>query len=408
MSTYSASLRLTLIGNGEQPGLWGLTTNTNLGTLLEGAIAGTTTVSVTSANQALTALNGAVDQSRMASVSLTTTTVANFAVYIPPTPKLMVVRNTTAYVATVYNSTVRGNTTAAGVGVAVPAEATVSVWSDGTNVRAQNTVVAAATTAGSVTNGVYTTGDQTIGGVKTFSSSPLVPTATTGGAAVNKDQLEAALPAPEQFHLVTTSTLTLTAGMVPATVYVNPPGGTSGGVVLPAPSAVDEGTRVRVILHSAGVGCSLVCTTVPIAYNEGSDTFIDIRPGDVVDVVSSGTEWILASGANDISYETGRSLAKYIPAGFGQTYGQFIASRSLGSSYDNTDLAPRVVYATLSGSSGSVQIVIGGVAVGVCDVTTSRAIVTFTVQPGESYSITIATGSPLVTSWVESSPRPLF
>jgi hypothetical protein len=34
--------------------------------------------------------------------------------------------------------------------------------------------------AGTVTNGVYTTGDQTIAGVKTFSSSPIVPTATLG------------------------------------------------------------------------------------------------------------------------------------------------------------------------------------------------------------------------------------
>ena len=34
--------------------------------------------------------------------------------------------------------------------------------------------------AGTVTNGVYTAGDQTIAGVKTFSSSPIVPTATLG------------------------------------------------------------------------------------------------------------------------------------------------------------------------------------------------------------------------------------
>lgn len=37
-----------------------------------------------------------------------------------------------------------------------------------------------------VTNGVYTTGDQTIAGVKTFSSSPIVPTPTTDTQAANK------------------------------------------------------------------------------------------------------------------------------------------------------------------------------------------------------------------------------
>ena len=41
MTTYSSSLKLTLIGNGEQAGTWGTTTNTNLGTLLEQAISGT-------------------------------------------------------------------------------------------------------------------------------------------------------------------------------------------------------------------------------------------------------------------------------------------------------------------------------------------------------------------------------
>ena len=44
--------------------------------------------------------------------------------------------------------------------------------------------------AGTVTNGVYTTGDQTITGVKTFSSSPIVPTPTTGTQAVNKDYVD--------------------------------------------------------------------------------------------------------------------------------------------------------------------------------------------------------------------------
>jgi hypothetical protein len=39
--------------------------------------------------------------------------------------------------------------------------------------------------------GVALTGDQTIAGVKTFSSSPVVPNATTSGQAVNKGQLDA-------------------------------------------------------------------------------------------------------------------------------------------------------------------------------------------------------------------------
>lgn len=137
-STYSPNLRLELPGAGEQAGTWGTTTNRNLGTLIEGAISGRSVVSVTSASQALTALEGADDQARDAILTLSTTTTANFAVYAPPASKLYVVQNTTAYTATIYNSTVIGNTTAAGAGVAIPAGKTMAVMSDGTNMVVQN------------------------------------------------------------------------------------------------------------------------------------------------------------------------------------------------------------------------------------------------------------------------------
>jgi hypothetical protein len=139
MSTYSPSLRIELITTGDQAGTWGNTTNTNLGTLVESAIAGYVSVSVTSANQALTALNGAADQSRNMTIALTTTTGANFAVYAPPAEKTYVIYNASSYAATIYNSTVIGNTTAAGAGVTIPAGKTMTVWSEGTNFYFQNT-----------------------------------------------------------------------------------------------------------------------------------------------------------------------------------------------------------------------------------------------------------------------------
>jgi hypothetical protein len=139
-STYSPDLRIELIGAGDQPGAWGTTTNTNLGTLIEDAIAGYISVSITSAAQALTALNGLADESRNATIALTTTTAAAFAVYAPPAAKQYIIHNTTAYVATIYNSTVLGNTTAAGVGVAVPPLAKAVMFSDGTNFRAVDAI----------------------------------------------------------------------------------------------------------------------------------------------------------------------------------------------------------------------------------------------------------------------------
>lgn len=130
-STYSPSLRIELIGPGEQAGTWNTTTNTNLGTLIESAIAGYVSVSVTSADQALTALDGTADEARNAVIALTTTTTANFAIYAPPQEKQYIIWNTTAYTATIYNSTVLGNTTAAGTGVAIPAGKKFSVFTTG-------------------------------------------------------------------------------------------------------------------------------------------------------------------------------------------------------------------------------------------------------------------------------------
>jgi len=138
MSTYSPDLRLELITTGDQAGTWGATTNTNLAYVVEQAIAGYISVSVTSANQALTYLNGgsatvSANQAVHAAIALTTTTGANFAVYAPPASKQYVIYNASAYSATIYNSTSIGNTTAAGTGVVIPAGKTVTVWSDGTN-----------------------------------------------------------------------------------------------------------------------------------------------------------------------------------------------------------------------------------------------------------------------------------
>jgi hypothetical protein len=128
-----------LIANGEQSGTWGTTTNTNLGTLIEDAISGYVSVSVISANQALTAVDGGADQSRNMIINLTTTTSAVFNVYIPPAEKFYVIRNSSAYDATIYCSTVLGNTTAAGTGVTVLAGTTTMVFADGTNVASSLT-----------------------------------------------------------------------------------------------------------------------------------------------------------------------------------------------------------------------------------------------------------------------------
>lgn len=138
MSTYSPDLRIELIPNGSQAGTWGTTTNDTLAYVIDPAISGFQTVAVSSANQALTYVSGSTatasaNQSIYASLAFTTSTGANFAVYAPPNPKQYVLWNNSSYVLTIYNSTIIGNTTAAGTGVQVPAGKKLLVFSDGTN-----------------------------------------------------------------------------------------------------------------------------------------------------------------------------------------------------------------------------------------------------------------------------------
>jgi hypothetical protein len=145
-STYSNSLRAELIGSGDQAGAWGTTTNGNFSNVFDVAIAGYQTVSVTSASQALTYLNGptttaALNQSVYAMLRFTTTTGAAFNVYAPPVSKQYIVWNNSGYSMVIYNSTVIGNTTAAGTGITVADGDQIMVWSNGTNfyeLKAQN------------------------------------------------------------------------------------------------------------------------------------------------------------------------------------------------------------------------------------------------------------------------------
>jgi hypothetical protein len=142
MPTYSPSLRVELITSGDQAGTWGNTTNSNFEYIFDSAIAGYQTVSVTTANQALTYNSGptstpALNQSIYAMLRLTTTTAAAFNVYAPPNPKQYIIWNDSAYTATIYNSTVIGNTTAAGAGTSVVRGVAYSVASLGSTTLGQ-------------------------------------------------------------------------------------------------------------------------------------------------------------------------------------------------------------------------------------------------------------------------------
>jgi len=144
-STYSPSLRIELIGSGDQAGAWSATTNSNLAYVLDTAIAGYQAVTVSSAAQALTYVNGPsstanLNQSVYAMLKFNSAAAAS-AIYAPPVSKTYIIWNNSGYAITIYNSTVIGNTTAAGTGISIANGDKIMVWSDGTNfydLQAQN------------------------------------------------------------------------------------------------------------------------------------------------------------------------------------------------------------------------------------------------------------------------------
>jgi hypothetical protein len=126
-STYSPSLKLTLMGDGDQAGLWGQTTNTNLGTLVEQAITGVQSITMTDANYTLTNFNGITNEARNAVLVVTGTNNAVRDLIPPVVEKLYTIANNTTGGFAIRVIGVSGT------GVNIPNGATCLVFCDGTN-----------------------------------------------------------------------------------------------------------------------------------------------------------------------------------------------------------------------------------------------------------------------------------
>lgn len=93
MTTYSTNLALTLIGQGQEDGTWGTTTNTNLGTLLEQAISGYYQYACTGGTDTITIPNGATGVARNMYIELTGT--GGGTLIVPNNRKLYFIYNNT-------------------------------------------------------------------------------------------------------------------------------------------------------------------------------------------------------------------------------------------------------------------------------------------------------------------------
>ena len=188
MSTYSTNLRIELPTDGTQAGTWGDTTNSNMAFVMDSAIAGYQEVTVAATPYALTYTNGpsstaASNQAVYAMLKITSAPSA-FSVFAPPNSKMYIIWNASGYTMTIYNSTVIGNTTAAGTGVTIANNTKVLVWSDAASfyeVQASNlTGILAVANGGTGVTTSTGSGSVVLATSPTLGGTPVAPTAAVG------------------------------------------------------------------------------------------------------------------------------------------------------------------------------------------------------------------------------------
>ena len=130
-STYS-SLKIELIGTGDQAGTWGATTNVNLGTAIEEAITGSANVTFASSNTAIALTDtNATQTARNLRLNLVGTITNQQTLFIPAIEKQYIVTNGLSNSVVISNGS---NATPTGTTVTVPAGKSMLLFNDGSNV----------------------------------------------------------------------------------------------------------------------------------------------------------------------------------------------------------------------------------------------------------------------------------
>jgi hypothetical protein len=185
-STYS-SLKIELIGTGDQAGTWGNTTNTNLGTALEEAITGSANVTFASSNAAIAlADTNAAQTARNLRLNLVGTIANVQTLFVPAIEKQYLVTNGLSNSVIISNGS---NAAPTGTTFTLPAGRSTIVFNDGTNINDVITFVSSLSNvtinggtanALTLTNVVITSGN--INGVTSNASTFSNVTITSGSA----------------------------------------------------------------------------------------------------------------------------------------------------------------------------------------------------------------------------------
>ena len=337
-STFSPSLRIELIGDGDQSGIWGQTTNTNLGTLIEQAIAGVVTITMVDANYTMTNFNGVSDEARNQVLVLTGTNTAQRNLIAPLVEKTYIIRNSTTggFAVQVIGSS--------GTGVVIPNGVTTTVYCDGINFFSAlsgsvgnftvngtlgvtgTTSLSGALTYGGVTlaNSVTGTGSMALSASPTFTGIPAAPTASPG---TNTTQIATTA-------FVTAATGTLGTMSTQNANNVSITGGTITGIT---DLAVADG----------GTGASTF-TANSVVLGNGTSTLSGnmVAPGSSGNILTSnGTTWTSAAST---------------AFGVGQSWQNVTGSRSTGVTYTNNTGRPIFVIVQVGAQTNGIYVYING------------------------------------------------
>jgi len=223
MAAYTTSLRLVQPATGEYSGSWGTQVNTGLTALVDTAVAGTATITMTAADYTLSNANGVADEARAMVLNLTGTPGAARNVICPAVSKVYVVFNNTT------GGFAQTLKTSAGSGISVPNGKTAFLRCDGTNVvEAVNYATSLSLgTALPVTSGGTGVTTSTGTGSVVLSTSPTLVTPILGTPTSVTLTNATGLP----LTTGVTGTLPVTSGGTGLTSY------TSGGVLYASSSS---------------------------------------------------------------------------------------------------------------------------------------------------------------------------
>ena len=376
-TTYSTSLKLALIGDGDQSGIWGQTTNTNLGTLLEQAITGVQSITMIDANYTLTNFNGVTNEARNAVLVVTGTNNAIRDLIPPVVEKLYTIVNNTAGG---YAIRVIGGS---GTGVSVPNGATCLVYCDGTN----------------FVNGLSgAAGNFSISGALSVTSTANLGGALTGTTATFSGAISSVSPAFTGTPTATTAAPGTNTTQIATTAFVTAATGTLGTMSTQNANAVaiTGGTITGITdlaVADGGTGSSSL-TANNVLLGNGTSALQVVAPGTANNVLTSnGTTWTSAA----------------VPGGLGVGQTWTLVSRAFGTSYTNSTGKPIVVaiVASLTGGSylgatvdgvGPIPMGSGYTAGGVYTVSG-----TVVIPVGATYSVTpqITAGATTLSAWYE-------